>query len=92
MTEAFLEKLQATHSFPGRYTIKIVGDAEVLQRGHIEALVEQSSSVEILTLDYKISAKAAYVSWTVVLQVQTAEQVIQVYSQLHGTEGIRMVL
>lgn len=78
--QAFKEKLEGTHSFPGPYTFKFIVKAE--KQGVVENLIEGAK------ISLKPSSGNKYVSVTLDHQMQTGEEVIDVYKRAKQIDGL----
>lgn len=78
--QAFKEKLEAAHSFPGNYNFKFIVKAD--QQGLVEKLVDKAE------IKIKPSSGNKYVSVTLVVNVDTSDEVIEVYKQAKKIEGL----
>jgi len=79
-TEAFKEKLENNHSFPGKYTFKFIVKPE--WKNEVEKLV---AGAEVLL---KPSSGNKYVSITLNANMNSSEEVINVYKEAKKIEGI----
>lgn len=78
--ESFLEKLETQHSFPGIYMFKFI--VPVAKKDEVLQILPQG------TLSFKESAKNTYISVTLKTNVNSSDEVIQVYEKAHKIEGI----
>ena len=77
---SFLEKLEATHEFPERYTFKFIVKPE--HQGRVESLVPDAD------VRLKPSSGNKYVSVTLTKVMGSSEEVVEVYRQANKIEGI----
>ncbi len=78
--QAFKEKLEGTHSFPGPYTFKFIVTTE--KQETVEGLIEGAE------VSVKPSSGNKYVSVTLNSQMQTGDEVIAVYKKANTIEGL----
>lgn len=78
--QAFKEKLEGTHTFPGPYTFKFIVKSE--KQEMVEKLIDGAE----VTL--KPSSGNKYVSVTLSCEMQTGDAVIAVYKQAKEIEGL----
>jgi putative lipoic acid-binding regulatory protein len=92
-TRPSVERLEATHSFPGTYRIKAIGrtDDGFADRAVAEARAELPGpdAVEFRLLP---TPGGRHVSVTLELRVETAEEVRAVYGRLLRLEGLVLLL
>jgi uncharacterized protein len=88
-----LELLQSVHTFPGTYQIRAIGSVENDFIGRVVALV-QGELAGPSEVDYaeRFTPDGRHVSVTLDITVQSAEQVLLIYQQLQGVEGLRFLL
>ena len=88
-----IELLESRHSFPGPYTIKVIGDAGDNFLARIIAAVRDELSLEVdPPLKLKTTKGGRHVSITVEPEVQTPQQVLALYSRLSQVNGLVMLL
>ncbi|MEM7298893.1 MAG: DUF493 domain-containing protein [Bacteroidota bacterium] len=78
--DAFVEKLENNHTFPGDYTFKFIVKPE--HQTKVEALVKGAE----ITL--KPSSGNKYVSVTIKAHLQTSKEVVEIYQEAKKIEGI----
>lgn len=78
--EAFREKLEDQHDFPGIYIFKFIVPSDMISRA--ESLWEQGEVTK------KPSSKGTYTSVTIRAKMKTADQVIGVYQEAYKIEGL----
>ncbi len=88
-----IEALESVHTFPGTYQIKVIGDAANDFVGRVVAAVHEQLPTHS-DLDYNVreSSGGRHVSLTLMLAVQTAEQVREIYARLGEIPGVTMLL
>jgi putative lipoic acid-binding regulatory protein len=88
-----LELLEATHKFPGNYTVKAIGRGD----SHFVALVVAAIR-EVLGLDQdppytlRESGSSAHVAITLELHLDSAAQVHAIYHRLVNVPGLVLLL
>ncbi len=91
--ESSLRALNDTHVFPGPYMFKVIGEnspdfvARVVQAAVV--VLGPTSYPNVTTRE---SAKGRHQSVTMVVDVATAEAVLEVYAALQGLSGVRFLL
>ena len=80
-----LALLQANHTFPGPYTIRVV-----LEQGKEDSLVEavHATSATVVEVSNKPSRTGKWESVRLVLEVRSAEEVLTVYEAVSAVEGV----
>lgn len=78
--QAFKEKLEGTHSFPGAYTFKFIVATE--KQEAVENLIDGAE------VSLKPSSGNKYVSVTLNSEMQTGDEVIDVYKRAKQIEGL----
>ncbi|MFV0445606.1 MAG: YbeD family protein [Planctomycetaceae bacterium] len=87
------ELLEATHQFPCRYTFKAIGhNSDDFEKRAVHAVREVLELAGELEATSRHTENGQHVAVTIVLDVDTAEQVLQVYSRLHRLEGLKLLL
>lgn len=88
-----LEMLKNAHTFPGPYIIKAIGEnspdfvAHVVQA--VIVVLGPTSTPEVQT---RQSAQGKHQAVTMTLQVESAEQVLQLYEAVKKVKGLRFLL
>ena len=77
---AFKEKLENNHEFPGGYTFKFIVKPE--QEQEVKSLLVGAD------VKLKPSSGNKYVSVTLNKEMQSSQEVIEVYKKAHTIEGI----
>ncbi|MEP5613771.1 MAG: DUF493 family protein [Cyclobacteriaceae bacterium] len=83
MTEeeiAFKEKLEGAHNFPGSYSFKFI--VKTGQQRMVEQLVEKAE------VKIKPSSGNKYVSVTLIAQMASSQEIIEVYRKAKKIEGV----
>ncbi len=85
--------LEATHQFPGSYTIKIIGDADdsFVDRVVLAARAHLARS-EDLRYTVRKTPQGRHIAVTLDLAVATADEVLVVYQALQVVTGLRLLL
>lgn len=90
--EAFIEKLNAAHSFPTRYTFKLIGT----NQGRIQEEALQILQSEVPGIEPEVSNRTSsagnHISVTVVATVADADTVVRLYERFHQIDGLAMLL
>jgi putative lipoic acid-binding regulatory protein len=87
-----LELLESAHTFPGPYTFKVIGlaDRGFLART-VAAVREELAHAADPPYRVRESAGGRHIAITIEPQVQTAQQVLDVYRRLSATAGLVML-
>lgn len=88
--EAALELLRSAHSFPGPYRLRVVVRAG-LRAGVVSAL-QALVGERLASVDEQPSRHGAYVSLRLVIDMQTAEQVLDAYALIEEIDGVLTVM
>ena len=87
-----IELLEATHEFPGRYMFKVIGRSERAFVARVVAAVREELAEEIdPPFRVRETAGGKHVAVTLTPMVQTAEQVLAVYSRIRKMAGLVML-
>jgi uncharacterized protein len=91
--EASLRALNDVHQFPGPFTFKVIGEntAEFVARVVQAAVVVLGPNV-YPNVRIRESAKGNHQAVTLVVDVASAEGVLDVYKALQGVSGVRFLL
>ncbi len=84
--------LESSHSFPGTYQIKAIGntDNNFVHRV-VEAVSAELATPSELEHSVRVTPNGRHVSLTLEMNVQTAEQVRAIYARLRDVEGITLL-
>lgn len=88
-----IDALEGSHTFPGRYTIKVIGANS--PRFEMEAkriAGEVSGLPEALNVSHRVSSGGAMCSVTLDIYVKTAHQVQALYVELRELPGLRFIM
>lgn len=77
--EAFREKLESQHVFPGKYNFKFIVPQN--KKEEVIALLPDSQ------LSFKKSSNGKYISITAVTMLDKSQEVLDIYSEAHKIEG-----
>jgi uncharacterized protein len=77
--EAFRQKIEASHSFPGTYVFKFI--VPTVKKEEVLSILPQSD------LRFRSSANDKYISITAQMEVQSSEDVLDVYILANKIEG-----
>lgn len=90
--EEFLEKLNAAHSFPARYTFKLIGaNRETFEEDALRILKSEVPSAQP-EVTQRLSSAGNHVSVTLVATIEDADTVIRLYERFHKLKGLAMLL
>lgn len=78
--DAFVEKLESNHTFPGDYTFKFIVKPE--HQSLVESLVKDA------VIKLKPSSGNKYVSVTIKAHMQSSTEVVKVYKEAKKIDGI----
>ncbi len=87
--------LNQCHSFPGLYVFKLIG--ENTSRFHDDVLSEVSKEIGKIdhlgaSLFTRKSSRGRYLSITLKLEMESAEQVLRLYDRFSKVEGLRSMM
>jgi len=86
------QQISAVHTFPGRYTIKLIGASHQLG----EPLIRDAVFAVLPDADFSLSCKASsadrFFAWTLDVQVADVETVIRLYTSLESLPGLKALL
>lgn len=88
----FLEKLEAAHEFPCKYTFKLFGPNEDRFVDDAKATAAKHLPDETPEVSVRVGSKGGHQSVTLVLEVQTAQQVVDLYADFHKIDGLKMLM
>jgi uncharacterized protein len=78
-TEAFKEKLEQEHSFPGTYIFKFIVPTERTQQ--VERLVTEGK------IGMRVSGKGNYTSVTIEKHIGQVDEIVDIYLEASKIEG-----
>ena len=78
--DAFVEKLENNHTFPGPYTFKFIVTLE--HQAEVEELVKNAE------IRLKPSSGNKYVSVTIKANMENSMEVVEIYKKAKNIEGI----
>ena len=78
--DEFKQMLEEQHSFPGRYLFKFISPLDKKQK-----VVDLFPNQKV---DFKSSSKGNYISITVNPEVESSEDVMKIYSEVHEIGGV----
>lgn len=88
-----IELLEATHSFPGMYQIRVIGRADDDFAGRVvTAALSELAGPSELEHTVRQTPGGRHVAVTLDLTVQTAEQVRAIYASLQELHGLTLLL
>jgi putative lipoic acid-binding regulatory protein len=87
------ELLEATHLFPGPYTIKAIGTTG---EDFVDRIVAAARSGLVRAEDVQFSVRTTphgrHVAVSLELQVRTAQEVLDVYAALQVVQGLKFLM
>ena len=87
------ELLEATHEFPCRYTFKVIGRDELdFSARTLHALREVIELSGDPQTSARRTANGKHVAVTVEVEIDSADEVLQVYARLQKLEGLELLL
>jgi uncharacterized protein len=87
-----LELLEATHAFPGAYVFKAIGANQDGFAARVVAGVRLELELEIdPPFEVRHTAQGRHVSVTVTPPIESAPQVLAIYTRLRAIEGLVML-
>ncbi len=85
--------LESTHTFPGPYVFKVIGNSEDGFLGRVVALAREASGA---TTDPGFSVRQSsggkHVAITLTCETKTADDVLKVYAALSKVEGLVLLM
>jgi hypothetical protein len=91
--EEVRELLLATHAFPGSYTMKVIGAAGDDFVGRVVLAAQHSLTRPADVLHRTRSTpNGEHVSVTLVMHVETPEEIITVYESLQRVQGLKVLM
>lgn len=86
------QKLEDVMEFPCDFTFRVVADADEAVRTLCEATITEILSRAPQHTDVKASRKGNFAVYRITVQVDSADQIRQIYGTLRGVEGVRTLL
>ena len=85
-----LALLESQHSFPGPYTFKVIYRNKDDMSEHIRARIKEATGIKITDgqVAVRSSSAANFLSMTLDMDIQTAQEVLDVYDVLSTVEDI----
>ena len=90
--ERFLETLRAAHTFPARYTFKLIGENQPSLLDEALSRVKAALPNARPEVSRRESDKGNHQSLTLVMTVPDPETVHDLYTSFRDIEGLRMLL
>ncbi len=78
------ERLDECHSWPTNYLFKFIVENTEEKRKELKSFFDSKT----LSLKERISSNSKYVSFTISIKVQSADNVIKIYKSVSKIEGI----
>lgn len=90
--EDSLELLNATHTFPCSFTIKVIGLAENNFEDRVVEVVREALHVKEVPFSTRETPKKKHVAVTLEPELKSAEQVLLLYERIKSVTGIVMTM
>ncbi|MGF1510516.1 MAG: DUF493 domain-containing protein [Myxococcota bacterium] len=90
--ETFLEKLRAVHTFPTRYTFKLIGSSQATLEADARTALHNEVPDADPDVRVRSSAHGNHLSVTLEVEMPDAETVARVYQAFHQIDGLAMLL
>lgn len=91
--DSFIEKLEEAHTFPGPYTLKVIGTNDDSFIARVLRVARESLD---LAADPEHSSRESnsgkHISVTLELTVESAHGVAKLYEEMHQVEGLTMLI
>lgn len=87
-----LDALESSHSFPGVYQIKAIGNADDdFERRVVDAVIAELSGPGELDYSVRTTPGGRHVALTLDITVQSAEQVRTIYAAIREIKGLTLL-
>ncbi len=86
-----IELLESTHTFPGPYLFKLVGENGLLSEASLLGPISQYST-EVKVVGTRLSANGKHISYSIEAQVKNAQAIHDILTALHGVPGLALIL
>jgi putative lipoic acid-binding regulatory protein len=90
--QSSLDLLREHHTFPGPYTIKVVGENTPALLGRIQSVVGRITGDKNPKVKVRLSANGKHQAVSVTAQVPAAEDVMALYEALRRVAGVSLLL
>ena len=91
--DSFIEKLEETHSFPGPYTLKVIGTNDASFIAQVLRVARESLDLpDDPEHSSRESKSGKHISVTLELTVESAHGVVRLYEEMHQIEGLTMLI
>jgi putative lipoic acid-binding regulatory protein len=90
--EEYLAKLEALHEFPGPFTFKLFGPNAAEFAAAALAVVAKHLPEATPEVSSRLSGKAQHQCLTLVLEVDSAVRVADLYADFHQLDGLKMLM
>ena len=88
-----VELLESRHTFPCRYTFKVIGSAEDNFAARVVSAVRDELRLDVdPSYSFRQTKSGNHIAVTLEPDCETAQQVLAVYSRLTGMDGLVMLL
>lgn len=84
--EAALQLLQDNHEFPGIFEFRLVVRPE--HKAQTVSAIAAAAPGDVARVDERVSRKGTYVALHIAVQVQAAEDVLEIYKVIGGLEHV----
>ncbi len=91
-TQSLADAISAVHTFPCRYTFKIIGNASEVTEESVRLVIWRIHAGAGFDLTCRSSSGARFASFTLEIDVPDVETVIQLYGELQTLSGLKMLL
>jgi len=93
VVDSFQEQLESQHTFPGPFTLKVIGQAsDAFLPDVLEVVRRELSLTDAPRHSVKRTPNGRHLSVTLELMVSTSGDVVAIYAQLKLVQGLVMVL
>lgn len=91
--ESFIQQLEEAHTFPGPYTLKVIGTNDSTFIARVVSVAREALEMEFDPVhSCRNSSSGRHVSVTLELSVESAAGVAVLYEQMHKVEGLTMLI
>jgi len=88
-----IDLLNATHTFPCQFTLKVIGKSTDDFVDHcVQAVKSVNLDSDEIPVSTRSTPKGKHTSVTLLPTIASAEQVLEVYAQLQSVEGVVMTM
>lgn len=83
----FKNKLNEAYTFPTRYIFKFILEAAPEKVAKLHAIFDQANA----SFSTKESSKGKYASFTIIIQANNADEIVEYYKQVSAIKGVVML-